>query len=239
MCRRRTWSKRNRRGERGQEMLEFTLVTWLILIPMFLGMISIGMNLIRSNQVTFVAGDIGTMYIQGQDFSTYPMQNLAAREGSGLNFVVGSSFTGNNATNTGNTTGSVIVTLTEMMYIGTTAQATCAAVAPATCTNANSFVYRQRIQFGNGSLATAPPSIAGTPSASIAISSTGVVANYITDVNAQLPSTADSAMDGVWNPGTANGLVDGQLVYLVEMYFESTGFSFGTGTKGVYAKFFY
>jgi hypothetical protein len=220
-------------------MLEFTLVTWLILIPMFLGMISLGLNLVRSNQVSFVAGDIGTMYVQGQDFSTYSMQNLASRLASGLNLQVGSSFTGNNATNTGNSSGSVIVTLTEMMYIGTVSQATCTGVAPATCTNAGSFVYRQRIRFGNGSLATAPASIAGTPSSSIAISSSGVVANYVTDTNAALPSTADAAMDGVWNPQTANGLQDGQLVYLVEMYFESTGFGFGTGTKGIYAKFFY
>ena len=236
---RRNWTRRNRRGERGQEMLEFTLVTWLILLPMFLGMISLGMNLVRSNEVTFVTGDIGTMYIQGQDFSTYAMQSLAAREASGLNLQVGSSFTGNNASNTGNTTGSVIVTLTEFMYIGTSAQATCAAVAPAVCTNAQGFVYRQRIQFGNGSLATAPASIAGTPNASIVMSNTGVVANYITDSHAQLPATADAAMDSLWNPGTANGLQDGQLVYLVETYFESTGFSFGTGTKGIYAKFFY
>jgi hypothetical protein len=236
---RRNWSKRNRRGERGQEMLEFTLVTWLILIPMFLGMISIGMNLVRSNQVTFVTGDIGTMYIQGQDFSTYAMQALAAREASGLNLQIGSSFTGNNASNTGTTTGSVIVTLTEFMYIGATTAPTCVGVAPATCTNANSFVYRQRIQFGNGSLATAPVSIAGTPSASISISNTGVVSNYITDSHAQLPTAADAAMDGLWNPGTSNGLQDGQVVYLVETYFESTGFSFGTGTHGIYAKFFY
>jgi hypothetical protein len=232
----------SKRGERGQEMLEFTLVTWLLLVPMFLGMITLGLNLVRSNQVTFITGDMATMYIQGQDFSTYAMQNMAARLATGLNLQIGSSFSGNNATNTSTTTGSVIVTMTKLLYVGTVSQATCLSVGSSTsgnCKNHDSFVYLQRIAFGNGSLATAPTSIAGTPSSSIVINSSGTVSNYLTDINAQIPASADTAMDNLWSPGSANGLQDGQTIYLVETYFESTGFSFGNGTKGVYAKYFY
>src|SRR5277367_1881251 len=102
MTGRRGGHRRNRRGENGQEILEFTLVTWLILIPMFLGMISAGMNLVRTNQVVIIASDIATMYVQGQDFSTYSLQSLAARLATGLDLEVGSSFVGSNAANTGN-----------------------------------------------------------------------------------------------------------------------------------------
>lgn len=238
---RKNWPTRNRRAEKGQEILEFTLVTWMILIPMFLGMIQIGMNLVRTNQVVFITSDIATMYVQGQDFSTYSLQSLAARLATGLDLEVGSSFTGSNAANTGNA-GSVIVNLTKIMYVGTTSQATCLSVGTSgsgNCKNANSFVYLQRISFGNSSITGAPASLAGTPNASIQISSAGNVSNYLTDTNAQLPAAADTAMDNLWNPATANGLQDGQVVYLTEMYFDSTSFAFGTAGQGIYAKYFF
>jgi hypothetical protein len=233
--------RRNRKGENGQEILEFTLVTWLILIPMFLGMISAGMNLVRTNQVVFITSDIATMYVQGQDFSTYSLQSLAARLATGLDLEVGSSFTGSNAANTGNA-GSVIVTLTKIMYVGTVSQATCLSVGASTsgnCKNANSFVYLQRIGFGNAAVPSAPTSIVGTPNASIAISSAGNVSNYLTDTNAQLPATADTAMDNLWSPATANGMQDGQVVYVTEVYLDSTSFAFGSSAQGIYAKYFF
>jgi hypothetical protein len=238
---RKNWSKRSRRRENGQEILEFTLVTWLILIPMFLGMIRVGLNLVRTNQVVFITSDLATMYVQGQDFSTYSLQNLATRLATGLDLEVGSSFTGNNAANTGNG-GSVIVTMTKMMYVGTDSQPTCLSVGASgsgKCKNASSFVYLQRVSFGNAAITGAPASLAGTPNSSIVIDSGGNVTNYLTDTNAQLPATADAAMDNLWSPGTANGLQDGQIVYLTEMYFDSTSFAFGTTGQGVYAKYFF
>ncbi len=87
-------------------------------------------------------------------------------------------------------------------------------------------------------MATAPTSIAGDPSGAT-MNSQGIVASPYTDSHAKLPTTAQSAMSALWKPATTGGIQDGQTVYLVETYFESTGFSFGKGTQGVYAKFFF
>jgi hypothetical protein len=226
-------SKRRKRTQGGQEFLEFSLIFGLVLAPLFLSMIIYGMNLIVSNQVTFLCSEVGSLYIAGQDLTLASSQATVARLANGLNLVVGT--TGGYA-NTSNSTSSGIVTITQIKYVGTSAQTTCSGISPC---NTNSFVYMQRIQFGNGSLATAPVSVAGTPNSGITVNSQGVVANPYGDSTAKLSGTAESGMVALWNAGATGGLQDGQTVNLVETYFESTGFSFGSGTHGVYAKFFF
>ncbi len=94
------------------------------------------------------------MYIHGGDFSTYPMQQEAQRLAQGLNLQIGASFAGNEQSNTGNS-GNGIVTVTQIMWIGSTTSTSCVAVGATNCTNHDSFVYTQQIQFGNGTLASA------------------------------------------------------------------------------------
>jgi hypothetical protein len=224
---------RRRRGQSGQELMEFGLVFFLLLGPLFLGMISGGLNLVRSNQVNFFCADLASLYISGTDFSTQNAQTTATTLATGLNLKVAS---GGGKANTGNTTGSGIVTISKIQYVGTTAQPTCTGVSPC---NSTSFVFLQRVTFGNGSLASAPTSLTGTPSSSMVTDTSGTVSNPYGDANAKLQGTAQSNMKTLWNAGNSGGVVDGQSVYLVETYFESTGFSFGTGTKGIYAKFFF
>ena len=226
-------SDKRRRTQGGQEFLEFSLIFGLVLAPLFLSMIIYGMNLIVSNQVNFLCSEIGALYIGGQDLTLASTQATVASLANGLNLVVGT--TGGYA-NTSNSTSSGIVTITQIKYVGTSAQTTCTGIS--SC-NTNSFVYMQRIQFGNGSLATAPTSVAGTPSTGITVNSQGIVANPYGDSHAKLTGTAESGMVALWNAGNTGGLQDGQIVNLVETYFESTGFSFGSGTHGVYAKFFF
>jgi Flp pilus assembly protein TadG len=226
-----TARRRGRQG--GQELVEFA-ITMLLLISLLLGAFVTGMSLIRSIEVNQACRDLANMYIHGADFSTYSMQQLAERLAHGLGMQIGSPFSGNSATNTSNG-GNVLVTLSEVMYIGSTTDPNCASVGASHCTNANSFVFAQRIQFGNGTLTGEKPSSLGNPSTS-AISSAGIVANPVTDAGARLPSTAQTAMSGLWQ----TPLKDGQICYVVEFYTRSPDLRLGHfAAGGVYARYLF
>src|SRR5580698_7080475 len=94
-------TERRKRTQSGQEIMEFGLAA-VLLVPMLIGAFVVGMNLIRSIQCNQVARDLDSMYIHGGDFSTYPLQQEAARLAQGLNLQIGSSFVGNEQANTSN-----------------------------------------------------------------------------------------------------------------------------------------
>jgi len=234
---------RRRKTQSGQEIFEFALVA-ILLAPMFLGSFIVGMNLIRSIQCNQICRDLDDMYIHGGDFSTYSMQQEAQRLAQGLNLQVGASFNGNEQSNTGNS-GNGLVTVTQIMYIGPTTSSSCLAVGANNCTNHDSFVYTQQIQFGNGSLANASTvSVGQCPSA--IMNTSGVVQNYITDSRAALTSSYQNNMKSLWQSsaevtgGTATALTDQQVVYIVETYFQSPDLSVGAlAGNGVYARYFF
>jgi len=237
---------RRRRTQSGQEIMEFGLAA-VLLVPMLIGAFVVGMNLIRSIQCNQVARDLDSMYIHGGDFSTYPMQQEAARLAQGLNLQV-SSFSGNQQSNLG-TSGNGLVTVTQIMWVGSTTSANCQAALPATCTNANSFVFTQQIQFGNGSLANANTVTVGQCPAAI-LNTSGIVSisngSYVTDARAALAGSAQTNMQALWQSssavtgGTATPLSDGQTAYIVETYFQSPDLSVGSlAGNGVYARYFF
>jgi hypothetical protein len=232
-------TERRKKTQKGQEIIEFALMAF-IFVPLFLGSFVVGMNLIRSIQCNQVTRDLVDMYIHGADFSTSAMQQEAQRLAQGLNLQVGSSFTGNQQANTANS-GNGLVTVTQIMWVGSTTSASCVAVGAANCTNHDSFVYTQQIQFGNGTLSNANTVTASTPSGAT-INSAGIVQNYITDSHAKLPSAAQSAMQSLWaaNGGTGqSALSDQQVVYMVECYFQSPDLNVGAlSGNGVYARYF-
>jgi hypothetical protein len=235
---------RRKRTQSGQEILEFALVA-VLFVPMFLGVFIVGMNLIRSIQANQVCRDLDSMYIHGGDFSTYAMQQEAQRLAQGLNLQIGASFAGNEQANTGNT-GNGIVTVTQIMWIGSTTSTSCVAVGGASkCTNHDSFVYTQQMQFGNGALANPNTVTVGTCPSAI-VNSSGIVQNYITDSRAALSGSAQSNMKSLWQSssevtgGTATALTDQQVVYIVETYFQSPDLSVGAlSGNGVYARYFF
>lgn len=230
---------RRRKAQKGQEILEFAL-TALLLVPTLIGAFVVGMNLIRSIQCNQVCRDLDNMYIHGGDFSTYPLQQEAQRLAQGLNLQIGASFAGNQQSNISNT-GNGLVTVTQIMWIGGPTSTSCVAVGAANCTNQNSFVYAQQIQFGNGTLANATVVSLGTCPSAI-VNSSGVVQNYVTDSRAALTGSAQTNMQSVWqvNNGTTTALSDGQVAYVVETYFQSPdlGVSALSG-NGVYARYFF
>jgi len=219
-------------------MIEFALMSF-IYVPLLLGMFTVGMGLVKSLQVNSLARDLDNLYIHGTDFSAYNAQLLAQRLGTGLNLQF-PSFAGNQATNTG-TTGDGILWITQLMYVGPTTGSQCATVGAANCTNHDSFVYTQQIVFGNSSLTTQKDTTIGYPTGAT-LSTAGVVANYLTDSKAALSAANDTAMDGLWQT-TANGqaaLADGQIIYIVEAFFQTPALSLGNFTsKGVYARYFF
>jgi hypothetical protein len=234
---------RRNKTQNGQEILEFALVA-VLLMPMFLGAFVVGMNLIRSIQANQVCRDLDSMFIHGGDFSTYPMQQEAQRLAQGLNLQIGASFAGNTQSNTGNS-GNGIVTVTQIMYIGSTLSTSCVAVGAVNCANHDSFVYTQQTQFGNGTLANANTVTMGTCPPAI-INSSGIVQNFITDPRAALSGGAQSNMKALWQTsslvagGTATALTDQQVVYVVEGYFQSPDLSVGAlAGNGVYARYFF
>lgn len=231
-------TERRRKTQSGQEIIEFAIMAF-VFVPMLMGSFIVGMNLIRSIQCNQVCRDLVDMYIHGGDFSTYSLQQEAQRLAQGLNLQVGSSFAANEQANTGNT-GNGIVTVTQIMYVGSTAGANCVAVGASNCTNHDSFVYTQQIQFGNGTLSTANTVSVGTPTGAT-INSSGIVQNPVTDSHAKLSSAPQTAMTNLWQVST-NGqtpLTDGQVIYMVETYFQSPDLSIGAlGGNGVYARYF-
>ena len=230
---------RRRRTESGQEMVEFALVA-VLLVPMLIGAFVVGMNLIRSIQCNQVCRDLANMYIHGGDYSTYPLQQEAQRLAQGLNLQIGASFAGNQQSNIANA-GNGLVTVTQIMWIGGTTSANCVAVLPAVCTNANSFVYTQQIQFGNGTLATSTTVSLGTCPPTI-MNTSGIVQNYVTNALAEITGSAQTSLQALWqvNNGTTTALTDGQVAYVVETYFQSPDLSVGSlSGNGVYARYFF
>jgi hypothetical protein len=232
-------TERRRKSQRGQEIIEFGLVA-VLFVPLLTGAFVVGMNLIRSIQCNQMCRDLTDMFIHGADFSTYAYQQLAQKLAQGLNLQIGSSFSGNEQSNTGNT-GNGLVTVTEIMYVGPTTGGQGQSVLPATCTNHDSFVYLSQVQFGNGTLANSNTVTLGScPSA--VMNSAGIVQDPITASQAQLGSAAQSNMSNIWQVSTdgSTPLTDGQVVYIVETYFQSPDLSIGSfAGNGVYARYFF
>jgi len=215
-------SARRRARQSGQEIIEFGLVT-LLYVPLLLGTFVTGMNLIRNIEVTHVCRDLGNMYIHGADFSTWAMQNQAARLAVGLGLNVGSSFAGNQ--NTNNTaTGRGVVIVSQVTFVGTPS---CTAALPASCTNQNQYVFTQRIVFGNAGLRT---SNYGSPTGAV-INSAGVVQNPVTDFAARATN---------FSTNLQTQLNDGQFIYIVEVYFDSPDLAVSSlSPGGVYSRVFF
>jgi hypothetical protein len=155
----------SRGKQRGNEVIEFALVTSLLL-PFLFGTVVVGLNLGRSVQVTQVSRDAGHMYSRSVDFSDPGNQNLIVRLAQGLNIRV--------------TGGTGVVILSTIEFIGQ-AQCDAAGLSGSACTNLNQPVFTNRIVIGNPS---ARSSAFGTPSASI-VNSTGQVSNYLTNTTAR------------------------------------------------------
>lgn len=180
-------------NERGTAALEFCLVVWLFWIPLFLGMVVIGFNLIRAVQVTQVCRDAGHMYANGIDFSQSTYQNLLVDLAIGLNMTT--------------TGGNGVVILSTVMYVNSAA-CTAGGYTTSNCTNLNYIVFTRRLVVGNSSLHS---SNLGNPNSTEMDSSGNVsVSGYLTDTT-----------NRVANFSNIIPLTSGQFAYVSEMFVSS------------------
>ena len=192
-----------RKNESGASVIEFTFIM-LTLIPILLGVGTIGVNLVRTLETEQLARDAGHMYARNVDFSASGNQEILANIGSSVNLSANSG------------SGNAVVILSTLTYVD---DATCVKGGavdilgnPQGCTNLGKWVFTKRLTIGNS---TVRSSAIGTPSG-VTINSDGSIAasDYVTKSGAV-------ATFGSINPytnvgGTASGLPSGQYLYIAE-----------------------
>lgn len=206
---------RGHRGERGNALLEFAVVS-IVIIPLLFGTVGVGINLGHMNQAVEISRDAGHMYAKGVDFSQTTNQSIL------VNLATGTGF----AASGGN--GVMIFSQISLIY---TADCTAAGLTGSQCSNNNQYVFVNRIVVGNSGLRS---SNYGTPNSGIVNSSGNIAAaDYLTNSSAVVTGTFST---DVTNAGLT--LNDGDVVYLSELYLSTPDISYlGTvGSGGVYAK---
>jgi len=153
-----------KRREKGNVYIEFVLVASFFFVPVILGMITVGIALIRNFQVNQLTRDVGHMMSKGVDFSQQLNQNLVAND-----LANGLSLQANSGNVTGSATGNGVLVLSVFENL----------TSSCGCVNAGHVVVVTRIVIGNNALYTTP---FGSPSS---ISATGTVGNYSSDTGAR------------------------------------------------------
>ena len=195
-------------------MVEFTLAAGLFLVPLLLGAIVIGQNVIREIEVTQVCRDSAHMYSYGIDFSQSQNQNLLVNLARGLNLQVSG--------------GNDVVTFSTITFVGPN---DCVAggyqANSSSCANMNQTVITRRIVVGNTTL---KPSAFGTPNSSLMNSSGNVSpAGYLNDTSTR--ATGFSSLIP---------LVSGQFAYVSEMYVLTPDVSWSyLGNTAISARFIF
>ena len=189
-------SRRDRRL--GSAAVEFVLVAAFFLVPLVLGLMSMGFTLSRSLQVAQLTRDVGRMVVRGVDFSAQANQDLITGSAARPDMPVlarGLGMAGNGGNATGGTSGNGVLVMSNLTRVSNTCS----------CNNAGHIVLSRRVVVGNKTLFT---STFGTPSAGIVDTDTGVVSDYTNDATAR----AD-------NFSNVLNLASGELAYMVEARF--------------------
>jgi hypothetical protein len=136
---------RARKTAAGGSLVEFLFVT-LMLVPLFLGVAVLGVDLLRALQTVQLARDAGHMYARGVDFSQPGNDTILYQLGSSLGLSSSPS-------------SSAVVILSNLIYVD---QSQCMSAGlwnsssnmPNGCTNYQQWVFTQRLEFGNTSMRT-------------------------------------------------------------------------------------
>jgi len=196
--------------EHGASAIEFAFCS-LVLMPLLLGCLSVGFNLVRATQVAQFARDAGHLYAYGIDFTQGSARQMLVMLATGLNFALSG--------------GSGEVIFSTVLMVGPN-DCTAGGLQANTgsCPNLNQAVYTQWYKAGNTSLYT---SSFGTPTT--ADPTTGII------------NSSSYLRDSIARANGVSGLMTlsaSQSVYLTEVYFSSSDYNitgFLTG-NGVYAR---
>ena len=234
-------SARRRRRQGGQEIMEFGLVALLIYTPLLLGTFVVGMNLVKTIQAKNTIRDMADMYIHGTDFSDGGYQTLVKELATGLNLQSPVYAAGTQTRDDTGTSGDGIIWVSKVMYVGTGGGS-----------NAGNFVWVQRVRIGNTNLISSQhASVLGDPTniPSADFLPDGTVdssqVDYRNNANDQLGAAGEAAMIAQWitplTPASRTALVDGQVIFMVEGYFQTPQFGMGGNftSNGVFARYFF
>ena len=198
------------RLERGASAIEFAF-SCLVLMPLLLGGLSVGFNLVRATQVAQFARDAGHLYAYGIDFTQSSAQQMLVKLATGLNFALSGG------------TGEVILS-TVLMVGPNDCTAGGLQANTGSCPNLNQAVRTRWYKVGNTSLYN---STFGAPTT--ADPTTGIISSssFLRDSSARA--------NGVTSLMTLSA---SQSIFLTEVYFSSSDYNitgFLTG-NGVYAR---
>jgi hypothetical protein len=153
-----------KRSEKGNIQIEFVLVASFFFVPLVLGMITVGIAVVRNFQVNQLTRDVGHMMAKGVDFSQQANQNLVVNDlANGLSLQANAG----NVTGSGSGNGVLVLSTFESL------------TSACDCPNAGHIVLVDRIVIGNNTLYHSP---FGNPAN---LSASGNVASYTTDSGAQ------------------------------------------------------
>jgi len=189
-------------------MLEFSLIM-LVLVPLLLGSIGFGLNMLRSLEVIQLARDAGHMFARGSDFSQPGTKTILTTLGDDVGLTTNAA------------TSNAVVVLSAVTYID---KAMCAADGkvdahgePLGCNNYAKWAFTKRLVIGNTSLRT---SNLGSP---LQTGPNPVVLDAAgkTTLHDQVTNAGDVAVFTGINPyavvnGAVSGLPSGQVIYISE-----------------------
>ncbi len=161
---------RRRTNEKGNAYIEFVLVASLFFVPLILGMVTVGIAVLRNFQVNQVTRDVAHMMAKGVDFSQQTNQNMVAND-----LASGLSLSANSGNVTGGSTGNGVLVLSVFESLPSSCN----------CANGGHIVVVDRIVIGNNTLYSSP---FGAPSFN---ASSGQVTNYSTDTKARADNVAN------------------------------------------------
>ena len=199
----------NRKRLQGVSILEFSLVL-LVLVPMFLGTVGVGIELVQSMQTIQLARDAGRMYARGLDFSQPGNKTTLAALGSDVGLKTDG-------------TGNAVLILSAVTYID---KGMCQSAGksldvngnPINCPNWKKWAFTQRLTIGKASIRTSnlgSPITTG-PGPVTVDATTGKIS--LAD---QVNNTGDVATFSSGNPfvnltGVLNTLPSGQMLFVTE-----------------------
>lgn len=218
---------RTRRNRKGAAILEFTFAG-LLLVPVMVGTFALGMGATRYLQVSSVCRSTGSMFVRGADFSQPTMKRVLVKIGGGIGLGTGDTI---------NTSGRVVVTVTQLMRIGS---AQCAALPPSTpCTNLGRVVITKQLRLGNDSLRA---SAFGTPDRSQASSDGSFPATYyLTNNRAAVGFFNLAPGDNQPTPGAPLDLRAGEVSYAAEVFMEASDLNIAPilQLSGFYSRYYF
>ncbi len=151
----------HRKRERGSAVIEFMMCT-LVWVPLLLGTIVFGINLVRAIQVSQLARDTGHMYAYDVDFTSPQNAALLTNLGSSLNIKPNS--------------GDGAILLSKITLVTTS---DCIAANLRVCPNNGKYVFTSLFAFGN--MAYAKTKL-GSPNAQYYTAGTTIQASqYLSD----------------------------------------------------------